>query len=290
MAAASARAPLAPAPPQSLTVDAAILRLHTRRVTAIEFPAGSDGVTVSGDKRGVVATWRHDAVVDRDTFRPHAANVNTLRAMPAAGGAAIASAASDGALRVLDVEARAVVATPLHLNPAGWIDGVSDEKTWGQLAGMDVLAGGGGGGGGHTLAVGDTHGRVFIADARAPPGPASQPGAATLHRKAKVHSVAGCPRDGGLLLTGSGDWTARLTDVRALSLSSDGRSSKAGGRGQLAVLPHERGAVTGAYFSPVTGRKILTTTTDNRLRVWDSVADAAGPADRVIVHSHDFNR
>ena len=287
----SARAPLAPPPCQRLRVDAAILRLHTRRVTAIEFPSGSDGVTVSGDKRGGVATWRHDSVVDRDTFRPHAANVNTLRAAPHIGPSSIASTGSDGALRVLDVETRTVVATPVHLNPGGWVDGVSDEKTWGQLAGMDVVTGPGGPGGA-TMIAGDTSGRVWFADARAPAGP-SQPGAATLHRKGKVHAVSCCPTDASLLLTGSGDWTARLSDTRALSLTADGRSTRLRGAppsAELASLPHERGAVVGAYFSPITGRRILTTSTDNRLRVWDELAACASPPSRTIVHSHDFNR
>lgn len=287
----AARSPLAPPPPQTLRIDAAILRLHTRRVTAIEFPAGSNSVTVSGDKRGGVAVWRHDAVVDRATFRPHAANVNTLRAAPALGPGAIASSGSDGALRVLDVETQTVIATPVHLNPAGWIDGVSDEKTWGQLAGMDVVTGPGGPGPA-TLIAGDTSGRVWFADPRAPRG-ASQPGAATLHRKAKVHAVSSNPADASLLLTGSGDWTARLFDTRALSLTADGRAvarSRTAPTAELASLPHDRGAVVGAYFSPVTGRRVLTTATDNRLRVWDDIAAAASPASRTIVHSHDFNR
>jgi len=48
--------------------------------------------------------------------------------------------------------------------------------------------------------------------------------------------------------------------------------------------------INAAYFSPVTGRKVLTTCQDNRLRVWDSLLSCGGPASREIVHSHDFNR
>jgi hypothetical protein len=107
-------------------------------VTAIEFPGASDRTAVSGDKRGGVAVWDFEAVAERATFRPHAANVNTLRAY--GPGSLIASTGSDGALKLIDVSERAVVSTPLHLNPGGWIDGVSDEKTWGQLAGLDVAA------------------------------------------------------------------------------------------------------------------------------------------------------
>lgn len=46
-----------------------------------------------------------------------------------------------------------------------------------------------------------------------------------------------------------------------------------------------------AYFSPITGSRIITTCQDNRLRVWDAVHTfGTGAPDREIVHSHDFNR
>ncbi|GFR47466.1 hypothetical protein Agub_g9193, partial [Astrephomene gubernaculifera] len=61
-------------------------------------------------------------------------------------------------------------------------------------------------------------------------------------------------------------------------------------RAELAVMQHPR-VVNAAYFSPHTGRRILTTCQDNRLRVWDYVPYGCnGPPDREVVHSHDFNR
>ena len=45
-----------------------------------------------------------------------------------------------------------------------------------------------------------------------------------------------------------------------------------------------------AYFSPLTGTRILTTCQDNRLRVWDNTHCFGAAPDREIVHSHDFNR
>lgn len=57
----------------------------------------------------------------------------------------------------------------------------------------------------------------------------------------------------------------------------------------LAQLSHPR-VVTAAYFSPITGNKIMTTCLDNRIRVWDNLcADLSEPS-REIVHSHNFNR
>ncbi|GLC35552.1 hypothetical protein PLESTM_000336600 [Pleodorina starrii] len=78
------------------------------------------------------------------------------------------------------------------------------------------------------------------------------------------------------------------------SAAAAGGSAAAGGgtaaHAELAVMPHPR-VVNAAYFSPHTGRRILTTCQDNRLRVWDYAPyNCNGPADREIVHSHDFNR
>lgn len=71
---------------------------------------------------------------------------------------------------------------------------------------------------------------------------------------------------------------ARIWDVRRLE---DGSS--------LAHLPHGR-VVNSAYFSPLSGSKILTTSQDNRIRVWDSIFGNLESPSREIVHSHDFNR
>ena len=71
---------------------------------------------------------------------------------------------------------------------------------------------------------------------------------------------------------------ARLWDVRRLEVGSS-----------LANLAHRR-VVNSACFSPHTGSKILTTSQDNRIRVWDSIFANMETPSREIVHSHDFNR
>lgn len=57
----------------------------------------------------------------------------------------------------------------------------------------------------------------------------------------------------------------------------------------LYELAHKR-VVNSAYFSPLSGSKIVTTSQDNRLRVWDSIFGNLDSPSREIVHSHDFNR
>ena len=43
-------------------VDAAVLRLHSRRVTCLEFHPTKDNLVLSGDKKGQVAVWDHEKV------------------------------------------------------------------------------------------------------------------------------------------------------------------------------------------------------------------------------------
>lgn len=71
---------------------------------------------------------------------------------------------------------------------------------------------------------------------------------------------------------------ARIWDIRRLE---DGSS--------IYNLQHKR-VVNSAYFSPQSGSKILTTSQDNRIRVWDSIFGDLDSPSREIVHSQDFNR
>lgn len=57
----------------------------------------------------------------------------------------------------------------------------------------------------------------------------------------------------------------------------------------LVSMQHPR-VISLASFSPITGRRVVTTCADNRLRVWDDVAHVSDTPDRELVHSHDFNR
>ena len=152
--------------------------------------------------------------------------------------------------QVLDIET-GFNSTLLNLNPDGWINGVTTEKSWRMLYGMDVaverqliIAGAPPciadtpregapprkappAGISYSAAcctavhsahpcAGDSHGRVHFVDARAPELAAT----CQLHKKGnKVNSVHVNPRNCNLLLTGSNDWTARLCDIRCMSSS-----------------------------------------------------------------------
>ncbi|RWW60831.1 hypothetical protein BHE74_00032139 [Ensete ventricosum] len=83
------------------------------------------------------------------------------------------------------------------------------------------------------------------------------------------------PTKSNILLSGD---KARIWDARRLGTESC-----------LTSLAHGR-VVNSAYFSLLTGNKILTTSQDNRIRVWDSIFGNLESPSREIVHSHDFNR
>ena len=108
--------------------------------------------------------------------------------------------------------------TLLNLNPDGWIEGVTNERSWRMLYGLDV------GVERQLIIAGDSHGCVHFGDARSHALVAHQ----QIHKKGnKVNSVHVNPTDCNLVMTGSNDWTARLCDIRNLS-SSVGPSNAAG--------------------------------------------------------------
>eukprot|EP00891_Asterochloris_glomerata_P004616 jgi/Astpho2/4616/Aster-00190 len=257
-------------------VDAAVLRLHARRVTTLEFHPTLDHIVLSGDKKGQVAVWDHAKVCERTVFNMHMALTNNIRFLPGSDGMQACSASTDGKLKarghclhqsMFDIETGADTEL-LNLNP----EGVSNEKNWGMLWGLDVdkvrnLA-----------CVGDSRGFVHLCDTRSP----RLIGQHQLHKKGnKITSVHVNPADCNLLLTASNDWEVKLCDLRMLhSISNAAAGPK---------MKHPR-LVNAAYFSPSTGRKIATTATDNRIRVWDSIYSLDRAPDREVVHSHDWNR
>lgn len=145
------------------------------------------------------------------------------------------------------------------------------------------------------VVAGDSRGSLHFLDART----AAPVSSMQLHKKnSKLQSVHVNPADPNYLLTAGNDYTARLLDVRALSAEvapeakGKGRAGAAPPPAQLATLGGHTKVINAAVFSPVTGRKVLTTCQDNRLRVWDNWAlgQNDGLPDREIVHSHTFNR
>lgn len=267
--------------PTQWQVDTAVLRLHSRRCTCLEFHPTRDNIVLSGDKKGQVAIWDHAKVYDRTVYNLNKALTNNLRFLPGSDGMQCCSASSDGTLKSFDIESGCDTEL-LNLNPDGWIEGESNERNWKMLYGMDVSW--------HRnlILAGDSHGLVHAVDPRANK---ALVGNYQLHKKGnKVNSVHVNPVDTNLMVTSSNDWTVRLNDVRMLSAAApDTKGKGVAGVSELACLDHPR-LVNAAYFSSQSGSKLMSTCIDNRVRVWDYLHSIDKPCDREIVHSHDFNR
>ena len=197
------------------------------------------------------------------------------------------SASVDGAVCRVNVESHAVT-TVCNLN-AGLVYQENEENPgWRSIYSMDVDASR------RALLVGDDAGRAHVVDARAP---ARLGGLQVAKKGTKVVALGVNAAYPSVFVTAGNDHAARIWDIRRASLSADGAGAEAAGPAgnkalalALATLPHPR-VVNAAAFSPHTGRKLLTTCQDNRLRLWDTAtARCASAPERELVHSHDFNR
>lgn len=116
--------------------------------------------------------------------------------------------------------------------------------------------------------------------------------------------MAATPHEPRLFAVGGNDHCVRLWDVRKLPAPGDGAgggsgaassSAKADNRAlslALATLPHPR-VVSDIAFSPLTGRRLMTTCPDNRVRVWDRVSALGGAEvapSREVIHSQASRR
>lgn len=128
----------------------------------------------------------------------------------------------------------------------------------------------------NVVLVADNFGYLYMADVRSN-NVMRKP--TLIHKKGTKVVCLNCnPLQPDLLLSCGNDHFARIWDMRRLEAESS-----------LYNLEHKR-VVSSAYFSPLSGSKILTTSLDNRIRVWDSIFGNLDYPSREIVHSHDFNR
>ncbi len=292
--------------PGRWVVDAAVLKLHARRSTCLEFHPTKDNIVLSGDKHGQIAVWDVDKVFERTVYTNlNKWLTNALKFMPSTSGGGgsggaysdshVATASYDGTVKIVDIEVGTQVGgTLVDANPRGWEHVVEEDKkgNWVTFLALDVMSTTG------ALVAGDSKGKVYFLDPRM-----NEPAAVVqAHKKnTKVQSVSVNPVSDCLVLTAGNDYQARLLDARCLgssggifsgigTISSTTSGSSTGNSAEIASFAHSR-VINAAYFSPITGRKILTTAQDNRLRVWDNFASSLGCSpDREIVHSHTFNR
>jgi hypothetical protein len=198
-------------------------------------------------------------------FRPHNSPVSYVVVPPGAPHLVL-TASYDGSARALD----------LNRGVSWLLTTVGDDASKGLSAlEVDALAPAGGDDTAALLWVGGYEGDVWHVDTRLPPG-AKAAGWAAHDKKVTALSAQ---RGGHTLLSSSSDATVKLWDVRKLprqqQLGAGGKSSssKAAAPSPLGLLAHGA-AVSSAFFSPDGGR-VVSTSSDNKLRVWSAAAAAA---------------
>lgn len=246
-------------------VICAVIRYHSKRVTCLEFHPSRSNILLSGDKKGQLGVWDFGKVHEKTVYgNIHGCILNHMKFDPRNDGT-VYGASSDGTISCTDLET-GISLSLMNLNPDGW----QGPSTWRMLYGLDVNPEKG------LVLVADNFGSLYLVDTRSN----SKIGEAVLiHKKgSKVTGLHCNPIHPDLLLSCGNDHFARLWDIRRLEAGSS-----------LYQLSHNR-VVNSAYFSPQSGSKILTTSQDNRIRVWDSIFGNLDYPSREIVHSHDFNR
>ncbi|CAA6655145.1 unnamed protein product [Spirodela intermedia] len=240
-------------------VDCGVIKLHSRRVTCLEFHPTKSSILLSGDKKGQLGIWDYGKLHEKTVYGSvHSCILNNMKFNPS-NDVMLYTSSSDGTVCYTDIET-GIPLILMDLNPNGWNDAV-----W-----LDVHPEKG------LLLVADNFGYLYLVDMRSQ-NPIGEP--LLIHRKgSKVVGLHCNPLQPDILISCGNDHFARIWDVRRLE---DGSS--------LAHLAHGR-VVNSAYFSPLSGSKILTTSQDNRIRVWDSIFGNLESPSREIVHSHDFNR
>ncbi|XP_077222381.1 damaged DNA binding 2 [Tasmannia lanceolata] len=246
-------------------VDCAIIRFHSRRVTCLEFHPTNNNVLLSGDKKGQLGIWDYGKVYEKTVYgSAHSCILNNMKFNPV-NDVAVYTSSSDGTISCTDLETG--ISDPLmDLNPDGW----NGPTNWRMLYGLDINSEKG------LVLVADNFGYLYMADMRSNKK-IGEP--VLIHKKGtKVVGLQSNPVHPELLLSCGNDHFARIWDMRRLEAGFS-----------LSSMAHGR-VVNSAYFSPLTGSKILTTSQDNRIRVWDSIFGNLESPSREIVHSHDFHR
>ncbi|KAH6814522.1 damaged DNA binding 2 [Perilla frutescens var. frutescens] len=246
-------------------VNCAVIRYHSRRVTCLEFHPTKNNILISGDKKGQLGVWDYGKVHERIVYgNIHGCILNNMKFNPSNDGT-IYGASSDGTVSSTDLET-GISLSLVNLNPNGW----QGPRNWRMLYGLDMNSDRG------VLLAADNFGLLYMMDVRSN-DVTGKP--ILIHKKgSKVTGLHCHPLQPDLFMSCGNDHFARIWDMRRLEPGSS-----------IYNLPHKR-VVNSAYFSPQSGSKILTTSQDNRIRVWDSIFGDLDSPSREIVHSHDFNR
>ena len=233
----------------------------------LSFMPGTSEVVAAGDKKGGVGIWRVNAEEKEDScdgvhvFAPHAQYVSGLVWGERSDGQLVTSS-YDGSVRRLDVEKG--VFSLVH----------SDEDV--EFSAMSTSA--------SVLYLGTNNGYLDAVDLRI------HPGSNVLHSlhisDKKINTVDVDVNGVAHQLACSGtDCTVKVFDTRKI-LKTTTKPSASKLTVPLLVGHHPR-ACQGAYFAPDGSGRIVSTSFDDTIRVWESRNGKAGELNDTVVIKHD---
>ncbi|KAJ8049440.1 WD repeat-containing protein 76 [Holothuria leucospilota] len=221
-----------------------VAKVVPNRVFSVGFhPSDTRTIVAAGDKWGMLGFWDMDSSEGDDgvfLFNPHVRPINCLQFCPSQPSK-IYTCSYDGTVRCGDFE-------------KGVFDEIyaTDEEDDAWIHSFDFLDSSG------TkllLAQNQRGGYVTIEDTRSS-GKIGEK-LYRLHEK-NIRTVSVHPMKRQYFVTASTDSTMALWDIRKLNSSGSSKS--------ICCLTHGKG-LNSAYFSPLTGTKILSTCADDRLRI-----------------------
>ncbi|XP_061181580.1 WD repeat-containing protein 76-like [Saccostrea echinata] len=258
----------------SFVKDLNKLRLHGDRVSKVVpdrifslaiHPVENRTLVMAGDKWGKLGFW--DVVRDKSdetdgivVYHPHSRPINDLRVSPY-NHQQIISASYDGTSRCCDLQK--AVFDEVY---------VTDEDDDNLLKNFDFVSA-------DTLVYSQQDGTVAFVDRRTPGTNAEN--VYSLHPKS-LRTVSVHPLKSHVILTGSTDCTAKVWDMR--NLKTGGKSNK-----WLDEIGHSKN-VYSAYFSPISGKYILTTSLDGTLNVVECTESGKLGKRKVIRHNNHVGR
>lgn len=236
--------------------DTTIQKVVPARVSALAVhPSVTTTLVFAGDKFGnfgFLKLGKGEKVVE--AYSPHTAGLLCLKIRPS-DPQKIYSGSYDGTLRCADIE-RSIFDEVFRVSDAVgvmWFDWMLD----------------------NSMIVSHANGDVSFVDVRAQQ---KQMGLYSVHDR-KVRTVNVHPTKSWCFLTGSTDKMAKLWDTRMMSKKKPT---------PIATLQHHR-ACSAAFFSPVEGNNIVTTSFDDTLRIFDCSQLTGEGVRQQVVLKHNNN-
>jgi len=208
-------------------------------------PSSNERIIAVGDNKGSLGVWNFDQRYDfgssSGAFPAHTDNIRCIKFNPA-NPKHIYMASYDGRFRLADLDKLMFGPTLITEN---------DDRKLTAFNFSDNT--------GNVVAIGDYRGNLIVKDVRTQRGDED---VYDVHDRT-IKSVSFHPKDSVYLATSSSDSQVKIFDIRKLS----GRRSITE---PVVTITNHKKSLDSAFFSPVTGNQILTTSVDNTVQLHDT--------------------